>query len=140
MFQDFSARALAPDHPQSAATMRREEAGDLIRRYPNLGEIELARLINLYREFSALDMALTMSDEELAPRLDRFSADHRSKMQDSVPPICGADPLSGADDHRPCVGRFGRFLNEENQAVSFSAAIAAMIARMSSTRTMLAGS
>ena len=61
--------------------MRREEAGDLIRRYPNLSEIELARLINLYREFSALDMALTMSDEELAPRLDRFSADHRSKIR-----------------------------------------------------------
>jgi hypothetical protein len=81
MFQDFSARALPPDHPQSAATMRREEAAGLIRRYPNLSEAELARLINLYREFSALDMALTMSDEELAPKLDRFSADHRAKIR-----------------------------------------------------------
>ena len=81
MFQDFSARALPDDHPQSAAAMRREEAGELIRRYPNLSEIQLTRLINLYREFSALDMALTLSDQELAPKLDRFSADHRSKIR-----------------------------------------------------------
>lgn len=81
MYQDFSARALPDDHPQSAAAMRRDEAAGLIRRYPNLSETELARLINLYREFSALDTALTLSDHELAPNLDRFSADHRSKIR-----------------------------------------------------------
>ena len=81
MFQDFGARALPDDHPQSAAAIRREEAGGLIKRYPNLSETELARLINLYREFSALDMALALSDEELAPGLDRFSAEHRSKIR-----------------------------------------------------------
>jgi hypothetical protein len=81
MFQDFSAKALAPDQPQSESTKRREEAAGLIRRYPNLSEVELARLINLYRGFSALDMALIISNEELAPSLDRFTGDHRSKIR-----------------------------------------------------------
>ena len=48
---------------------------------PNLSEAEIARLINLYREFSALDTALVLSDATLAPRLDRFTAEHRSKVR-----------------------------------------------------------
>ena len=35
----------------------------------------------MYRDLSALDMALMLSDEKLAPNLDRFSADHRSKIR-----------------------------------------------------------
>jgi len=59
----------------------RDEAAALIDRYPNLSEIELARLINLYRRFSALDSALIISDGRLAPKLDRFVADNRSKVR-----------------------------------------------------------
>jgi hypothetical protein len=81
MYQDFSARALPDDHPQSAATSRREEAGKLLRRYPHLSEGEVARLIELYRQFSALDKALTLSDEKLAPKFELFAADHRSKIR-----------------------------------------------------------
>ena len=55
--------------------------GCCIGRYPNLSETELARLINLYRGFSALDTALMLSDEALAPRLDRFTTDHRSSIR-----------------------------------------------------------
>jgi hypothetical protein len=58
-----------------------EEAAELIDRYPDLGEVELARLISLYRDFSALDSALIISDQRLGPRLDRFYADHRSKLR-----------------------------------------------------------
>jgi hypothetical protein len=79
MFQDFSARqssvGIAP------ATIVRQEAAELIDRYPNLSEIELARLVSLYRKFSALDAALIISDEQLGPKLDRFFADHRSKVR-----------------------------------------------------------
>ena len=81
MFQEFSAKALAVDPPQAPAPRPLEEARELISRYPNLSETDLARLINLYRELSALDMALILSDEKLAPNLDRFSADHRSKIR-----------------------------------------------------------
>lgn len=81
MLQDFSGavsareRALAPGSPSL------EQAAELIVRYPNLSEIELARLINLYRELSALDVALMISDEQLAPRLDRFVKEHRSEVR-----------------------------------------------------------
>jgi hypothetical protein len=81
MFQSFSAKALPFEQPEPVAPRALDEARELIGRYPKLSEIELARLINLYREFSALDMALVLSDEELAPSLDRFSADHRSKIR-----------------------------------------------------------
>jgi hypothetical protein len=81
MFQDFGAKALSMDSPQSERERRREDACGLIRRYPNLSEVELARLINLYRDFSALDMALVISNEELGENLDRFTADHRSKIR-----------------------------------------------------------
>ena len=81
MFQTFSAKALSFEPPQSAAPRPLDEARGLISRYPALSEAELARLINLYREFSALDMALALSDEKLAPNLDQFTAHHRSRIR-----------------------------------------------------------
>jgi hypothetical protein len=81
MFQEFSAKALAVDSPHAPAPRPLEEVRELIGRYPNLSETDLARLINAYRQLSALDMALMLSDEKLAPNLDRFSADHRSKIR-----------------------------------------------------------
>ena len=81
MFQSFSARAFPFEQSQSPAPRPAQEARELIRRYPNLSETELARLINLYRGLSALDMALMLSDERLAPSLDRFSTDHRSRIR-----------------------------------------------------------
>jgi hypothetical protein len=81
MFQDLSAKALLIEEPRSRTSSPLEEARELISRYPNLSEIELARLINRYRDLSALDMAMMLSDEKLAPKLDRFSADHRSRIR-----------------------------------------------------------
>ena len=80
MFRDFdvvssSGRAQAPPSCGFQQTTK------LIDRYPNLSEVELARLINLYRELPALDVALMLSDEKIAPRLDRFFVDHRSKIR-----------------------------------------------------------
>jgi hypothetical protein len=83
MFQSLSAKALVIEQPQSPAPRPIDEACELISRYPNLSETALARLINLYRGLSALDVALLLSDEKMAPNLDRFSADHRSKIRTS---------------------------------------------------------
>ena len=58
-----------------------EEAARLLSRYPALSEIELARLINLYRRLPALDVALILSDDKLARKVDQFSKDHRSKVR-----------------------------------------------------------
>ena len=81
MFQNFGAKAFPFEQSQSPAPRCAEEARELISRYPNLSETELARLINLYRGLSALDMALILSDERLAPSLDRFSTDHQSRIR-----------------------------------------------------------
>jgi len=81
MFQTFSASTLPFEQRQYDDPRPPDEVRALMGRYPNLSEIELARLINAYRELSALDMAFMLSDEQLAPNLDRFSADHRSKIR-----------------------------------------------------------
>ena len=81
MFQSFSTKILPLEKRQTPAPEPLEAARELIRRYPSLNEIELARLINLYHGLSSLNMALLLSDEELTPQLDRFSADHRSKIR-----------------------------------------------------------
>jgi hypothetical protein len=79
MFQDVAATRSPIASPASIAP--REEAAALIARYPDLSEIEVVRLINLYRKFSALDAALIISDEELAPKLDRFVEDNRARVK-----------------------------------------------------------
>ena len=81
MFQSFSEKALTFEQSQLAVPRPLDEASELIRRYPNLSEIELTRLITSYRALSALDLALMLSDEKLAPKLDRFSADHRPRIR-----------------------------------------------------------
>ena len=81
MFQDFAARQFAFSQVEPPRRPAVQEAADLIDRYPNLSEIELARLINLYRGFSALDSALILSDRRLGSKLDRFCGDHRSKLR-----------------------------------------------------------
>lgn len=81
MFQDFSGAASARGRALAPGSPSLEQAAELIGRYPRLSEIELARLINLYRQLSALDVALMVSDEQLAPRLDRFIGEHRSELR-----------------------------------------------------------
>lgn len=81
MFQDLSGAVSARRGAQAPASPALEQAAELIGRYPNLNEIELARLINLYRELSALDVALMISDELLAFKLERFVREHRSKVR-----------------------------------------------------------
>ena len=81
MFQTFSSSEFPIERSRNDRPRLIDEARGLIGRYPNLSEVELARLINLYRELSALDLALMLSDEELASSFDQFSADHRSKIR-----------------------------------------------------------
>lgn len=81
MFQDFSGAASARGRAQPPGSPSLEQAAELIGRYPKLSEIELARLINLYRQLSALDVALMIADEQLAPRLERFVGEHRSELR-----------------------------------------------------------
>lgn len=81
MFQDFPAKALPQEQPNPPAARPFEEAGALIARYPRLNEAELARLIDLYRNFAALDTAMVVSNQDLLPKLRRFTAEHRWKIR-----------------------------------------------------------
>jgi hypothetical protein len=84
MFQDFATKSLIGRPAERPAADPAGQAAQLIERYPNLSEVELARLINLYRELSALDMALMISDQHLAPKLDRFFIDHRDQLRTPI--------------------------------------------------------
>lgn len=79
MFQDFGPKALAHDRAEQRAAA--EQAAELIARYPDLSAAELARAIKSYRQLSALDMALMISDDALAPKLDRFYRDNWRKLR-----------------------------------------------------------
>lgn len=81
MFQAIGAKAPPISPTARTAGSTAAQARALISRYPNLSETELALLINLYRELSALDMAMMISDDEIAAKLDRFSAEQRSSIR-----------------------------------------------------------
>jgi hypothetical protein len=81
MFQDFSESSPNRVGSHSPGSLVLEQVSDLVSRYPNLSEIELARLINLYRDLSALDVALMISDDELAPKVQHFVGDHRKEVR-----------------------------------------------------------
>ena len=81
MIQDIGAKALARGHSEVRSQTSFDQASELIDRYPDLSEVELARLINVYRELSALDAALMISDEKLGRKMEKFFADHRAKLK-----------------------------------------------------------
>jgi hypothetical protein len=81
MFRDFNSTVLARAGPPIGPQTLAEEASALIGRYPNLSEIQLARLINLYRELPMLDVALMLSDKRLAPKMNQFMAGHRTSIR-----------------------------------------------------------
>lgn len=78
---DSSAATALPAADTATMGTQQEQVRMLVGRYPDLSETELARLIDLYRGFSALDTALILSDDALAPRLDRFTTEHRSRVR-----------------------------------------------------------
>ena len=81
MFLDLRESALPSAERRVRSATPAGEAADLLRRYPDNTEIELARLINACRRLPALDLALLMSDDRLAPKLDRLFNEQRSKLR-----------------------------------------------------------
>ncbi len=79
--ENINAQPMQRNRLHGHAGVALQQASELVDRYPNLSEIELARLINLYRELSALEVALLMSDNDLGPRLGKFVEDHRSRVR-----------------------------------------------------------
>ena len=59
----------------------KQQASELLTRYPDIGEQELNRLIEAYRNMSALDVALLLSDEVQGPKLTRFREENKKGVR-----------------------------------------------------------
>ena len=53
-----------------------QAAIDLLGRYPDLSKEELDQLISLYPQLSPVEMAMMISNEEIAGKLDAFNRAH----------------------------------------------------------------
>jgi len=67
---------------QASALALRAEA--LIKRYPNLSEVETAELINLMPRLPMVDYGLITADDQLADRMEAFHRDHGDKLGPSL--------------------------------------------------------
>ena len=83
MFRDFAARELVAPR-RGTATLAPNDAAELLDRYPNLSEIELARLVNVYGEHSAVQVDPSSSGKKRGSTLDHLWASHRSRI---LPPL-----------------------------------------------------
>ena len=63
---------------------RPARAAELVGRYPQLSRAQIDELASLLPRLNARDVALIISDEELAPRLDAFWTAHRELIAPSL--------------------------------------------------------
>src|SRR5690349_22924954 len=56
--------------------LTREQAADLIIRYPHVSERETRQILGFLRKGRHLDVGIITADEALKPQLDSFMADH----------------------------------------------------------------
>jgi hypothetical protein len=71
---------VAPPRPSEVA--RRTE--QLLDRYPNLSEQELAELINLFGRLPILEYGLLTADDRLSPKVEAFHRDHGRQVRTSL--------------------------------------------------------
>ena len=64
-----------------SSTDREQKAAELMQRYPDLSESELAQLIANFRELSPVELAMMASKEELTPHLEQFRREQKSKIR-----------------------------------------------------------
>ena len=63
--------------PRSATTLRAE---NLLSRYPNLSEQELAELINLFPHVNMVSRGLMAADDRMGAKVEHFYRDHGAKL------------------------------------------------------------
>ena len=72
------------------------EVEALVMRYPHLSEEEMDRLVEIYPQLAMLDVALMTSDEAVAPKLDHFVRDNKSRLRTPLSHILWLAALPGA--------------------------------------------
>ena len=56
--------------------LSREQAADLLSRYPHVSDSEVKLILGFLRNGRHLDVGILTADEKLKPHLDSFMADH----------------------------------------------------------------
>lgn len=75
---------------KTAATMlTREEAADLLERYPHVSDSEAKRILTFLRKGRHLDVGMLAGDESMKPHIDRFTADHAKHLRVSPGEVTG---------------------------------------------------
>lgn len=68
----------AAPHP---VRLSRDQARDLLVRYPDVSNAEARLILDFLRNGRHLDVGMLTADQKLKPRLDRFMADHKKELQ-----------------------------------------------------------
>jgi hypothetical protein len=83
---EASTMAQTPDlggtsEPGGAVQRGSQRIADYLRRYPEISDQERTDLIGVFRQLSNLDIAFILSDPEVAPKFERFRAEHRRETR-----------------------------------------------------------
>ena len=68
----------------TSTQLTREQAADLIVRYPHVSEREARLILGFLRNGRHLDVGIVTADEALKPQLDTFMADHSKHFRISL--------------------------------------------------------
>lgn len=81
MTEDLSPRAAALETAKANRFLTKE-VGGYLRRYPDLAENERHALIHGYRQLSNVDIAIMLSNPDIAPNLQRFRAENKRETKE----------------------------------------------------------
>ena len=65
----------------SALRWSRHRTAELLARYPDLGEEEIAEIVDFLRNGNNLEIGLLTANVGLRPQLDAFMAEHKKNLQ-----------------------------------------------------------
>jgi predicted esterase len=63
-----------------ALRVTRQQAADLLSRYPSVSEAEARLILGFLRKGRHLDVGMLTADEALKPQLDAFTRDHKKQL------------------------------------------------------------
>ena len=73
----------APARREEARALRltRQQAADLLHRYPGVSDAETRQVLTFLRTGRHLDVGMLTADRKLKPQLDRFMEDHARHLR-----------------------------------------------------------
>ena len=84
MSYPLSRPSFAPAIAVPSRSRAHQRAAELVSRYPSLSRPQIDELAGLFPRLGAMDVALMMADERLAPRLEAFCSANRDLVSPSL--------------------------------------------------------